>query len=113
MASRTRDARVVEAVACEACGAARGAPCRNPIRHDARRGSEDRRAQPHRPHDERRQAWARLRGPASDRAVVAGAVERALAESLDLGQIGPELAELVDVFVDDVLSRHRPRRPAR
>lgn len=43
------------------CGAAAGAPCRNPVQHDARRGPEDRRAQPVRVHSERRVVWQAAR----------------------------------------------------
>jgi hypothetical protein len=57
MASRTRDQRVIAAVPCPRCGAARGQPCRNPVPHDAGRGLEDRRAQPQRTHPERRIDW--------------------------------------------------------
>jgi len=57
MASKTRDARVIAAVACPTCGARAGEPCRNPVPHQTIRGPEDRRAQPVRPHIERRAEW--------------------------------------------------------
>ena len=58
-----RDAKVIATVACPRCGAAIGQPCRNPIAHDARRGPDDHRAQPIRPHSERRVIWSeRKRG---------------------------------------------------
>lgn len=53
-----RDQKVIAAVACPRCGAAAGQPCRNPIPHDAQRGREDHRAQPIRPHSERRVLWS-------------------------------------------------------
>lgn len=61
MASKTRDDRIVAAVACPRCGAAVGEPCRNPVPHQNWRGPEDRRAQPSRPHNERRAEWVRWR----------------------------------------------------
>lgn len=57
MASKTRDDRVIVAVACPRCAAPAGQPCRNPIAHQTARGPQDRRAQPIRPHVERRVAW--------------------------------------------------------
>jgi len=57
MASITRDARIIAAVACPRCGAAAGEPCRNPVPHQQWRGRQDRRRQPVRPHNERRLAW--------------------------------------------------------
>jgi hypothetical protein len=57
MASRTRDERVVAAVPCPRCGARAGEACHNPVPHQTWRGQQDRRAQPLRPHSERRAAW--------------------------------------------------------
>jgi len=62
MASKTRDARVIAAVGCPLCGAVVAEPCRNPIPHQRQRGPEDRRAQPMRPHIERRAEWVRAKG---------------------------------------------------
>ena len=66
MASKTRDARVIAAVACPECGAQIGQPCRNPIPHQTMRGLEDRRAQPLRPHIERRAEWLRTKNLGGD-----------------------------------------------
>lgn len=52
-----RDHRVIAAVACPRCGAQAGEPCRNPVQHQRHRGPQDHRAQPTRPHSERRAAW--------------------------------------------------------
>lgn len=57
MASRTREQRILAAVACPRCGARVGERCRNPIRYQTMRGPEDRRAQPLRCHTERRLLW--------------------------------------------------------
>jgi len=58
-----RDRRVIDEVACPRYGAPPGVPCRNPIPHQAWRGAEDHRAQPIRPHSERRVVWSeRKRG---------------------------------------------------
>lgn len=57
MASRTQDTRVVNSVPYPRCHAGIGERCRNPWAHQQGRGPEDRRAQPERPHAERRQAW--------------------------------------------------------
>lgn len=58
-----RDRKVIAAAGCPRCGAPAGTPCRNPIPHQAHRGTEDRRAQPIRPHSERRVIWSeRKRG---------------------------------------------------
>jgi len=61
MASKTRDSRVIAAVACPLCGARAGEPCRNPVPHQRQRGPIDRRPQPTRPHIERRAEWVRLK----------------------------------------------------
>lgn len=61
MASKTRDDRVIAAVACPTCGARAGERCRNPVPHQAWRGPVDRRAQPLRPHIERRAEWVSKR----------------------------------------------------
>lgn len=65
MASKTRDDRVIALVPCPRCGARKGEPCKNPVPHQMRRVEhghwhdtlEDRRAQPVRPHSERRALW--------------------------------------------------------
>jgi hypothetical protein len=67
MASRTRDTRVITTVPCPRCGAHKGQACRNPVPHQTRIWCakhqrwhdcpEDRRAQPVRPHSERRALW--------------------------------------------------------
>ncbi len=73
--AKSRDRRVVATTPCPLCGVTAGAPCRNPIPEseskyarvapaDDRPGRRalnpdyaDRRAQPARPHSERRAAW--------------------------------------------------------
>ena len=73
--AKSRERRVVESTPCPRCGAAPGQPCANPIpeseskygrvapeldapgRRALRAGYSDRRAQPARPHQERRAAW--------------------------------------------------------
>src|SRR5215472_15319960 len=61
MASKTRDARIIAAVACPQCGACVGKQCRNPIPHQQSRGAVDRRAQPMHPHRDRRDVWVRTK----------------------------------------------------
>lgn len=61
MASNIRDRRCIDEAACPRCGARAGEPCRNPVRHQAHRGTEDRRNQPSRPHSERRAAWSAVK----------------------------------------------------
>jgi len=57
MASRHRAEKIIAVIACPRCGAKIGEPWRNPVPHQSARGPEDRRAQPMRPHNERRLAW--------------------------------------------------------
>lgn len=109
MASSTRDTRVVAAVACPRCGARAGEVCRNPVPHDRRRGAEDRRAQPARPHSERRAAWTGAREPRLQPLSAAAAAARAPRPP----------AELVDARHDKlhcdsaIVRRGRTRRAAR
>lgn len=53
-----RDMRVIANADCPRCGAPAGQACRNPVPHDARAGTLDKRRQPTRPHSERRAAWS-------------------------------------------------------
>lgn len=62
LASKTRDARVIAAVACPVCKAGPGDGCRNPVPHQPWRGPVDRRPQPVRPHSARRAAWVASKG---------------------------------------------------
>lgn len=56
-----RDARIIAQSVCPRCHAPAGTPCRNPVEHQAWRGAEDHRAQPTRPHNERKAEWVRTR----------------------------------------------------
>ena len=63
---RAREDRMTAAVACPACGAQPGQPCREGTApHDPRRGAEDLRAILPRVHSERRAAWVCVRISAS------------------------------------------------